>query len=237
MSALKGHVDSLDHKVQNVWEALGRTGEQYVLVGGTALAWHLGHRVSYDIDIATSGPVEHPRTLRKRWNHEGIGKHKRVRVSPDHYTKFFATDMAPKIDIHGKVHTACLDAPTFASTGLRIASLTDILKQKLVAMSVRMEKRDGQDVAAILKDGRANVELAIRGLRNTTGTGIGPDETETLARLLGDLSATPWKEFPILKEVAPRLLSAQDVPLEPFCDEIQGPKDLRRIHGHTPTLC
>jgi len=39
------YLSALSPKVQNVWASLGRTGDKYVLVGGTALAWRLGHRV------------------------------------------------------------------------------------------------------------------------------------------------------------------------------------------------
>ena len=31
------HLDFLGDKIRNVWDALGRTGDQYVLIGGTAL--------------------------------------------------------------------------------------------------------------------------------------------------------------------------------------------------------
>ncbi len=140
----------LDEKVAAIWESLGRTGDRYVLIGGTALAYRLRHRVSYDIDLCTSGPAEHPNALKKRWGDPRIGKHKWIRRQPDHYIKFFGTSGAPKIEVHGKVKGGCLEEPETAESGLRIASLTDILKQKLVAMCHREQTRDAHDVAAIL---------------------------------------------------------------------------------------
>lgn len=41
------HLDFLGDKIRNVWDALGRTGDQYVLIGGTALAYRLGHRAGF----------------------------------------------------------------------------------------------------------------------------------------------------------------------------------------------
>lgn len=220
---MDGHWESLDRKVQNVWESIGRTGDRYVLIGGTALAWHLGHRVSFDVDLSTSGPVEHPRVIRQRWGTHIVGKHKWLRRSPDHYVKFFATSDAPKIDIHGKVQTGCLDSPIICESGLRIASLTDILKQKLVAMTARQVARDGEDVAALLEDGRADVGLAIAALKDETGTGVGLDAAVALGMTLKDLAATEWNAFPSLRALTERLLMEEDAPVRLFSDRIEGP--------------
>lgn len=202
------HFDFLSDKIQSVWEALGRTGDQYVLIGGTALAYRIGHRISVDIDLCTSRPAEHPNVLRKKWSTPAIGRHKWLRRRPDHYIKFFETEHAPKIDVHGKVPGGCLELPQRAPNGLRIASVTDILKQKLVAMCDREQPRDGEDVAAILTSGLANVEQAVAGLRDQTGMlGIGDSEARLLAQRLADLRHSPWRGFPALEALAPVLLA------------------------------
>ena len=182
--------------------------------------------MSFDVDLVTSGPVDHPRVLRRRWANAAIGKHKWLRRSPDHYVKFFATDTAPKIDVHGRVSVGCLDTPTCAPNGLRIASLTDILKQKLVAMCGREEQRDGMDVAAILTHGQANVRLAVAALRDETGIGLGGDEAERLGQRLADLRHSPWRDFPELATLAPELLHRHTAPLTLACDRIEGPDTL-----------
>ena len=223
---MEGHLTALAPKVRNVWDSMGQTGSKYVLIGGTALAWRLGHRESYDVALCTSLPVDHPRVLSRRWANEAIGKHKWVRRRPDHYVKFFATDTAPKIDVHGRVPGGCLDLPTRAPNGLRIASLTDILKQKLVAMAVREVARDGEDVAAILKCGKANIRLAVAALRDESGIGIGPDESERLGQRLEDLSHSPWYAFPELATLASELLSEHTVALRVTCNRIEGPDEL-----------
>ena len=79
----------------------------------------------------------------------------------------------------------CLKLPSCAESGLRIASLTDLLAQKLIAMSQRITDRDGLDVSALL-------ELALDGLYDESGYGLGPNAWDTLQALLSDLENTPW---------------------------------------------
>lgn len=230
------HVDCLGPKVRNVWDALGRTGERYVLIGGTALALRLGHRVSVDIDLATSLPCEHPRVLRRHWGDPRIGKHKWLRRTPDHYIKFFATAEAPKIDVHGRVPGGCLDTPETAANGLRIAALTDLLRQKLIAMCHRDESRDGDDVAALLQDGRANVERAVAGLHDDVhALGVGEDEAHTLGDRLADLAASPWHEHAGLVVLVEPLMATGLA--SPVChaEQIQGPVGVPRLSSRPVT--
>ena len=221
------HYNFLSAKIQHVWEALGRTGDQYVLIGGTALAYRLGHRISRDIDLCTSRPAEHPNVLKRKWNSTAIGKHKWLRRRPDHYIKFFETEKAPKINVHGRVPGGCLELPRVAPNGLRVASITDILKQKLVAMCDREQPRDGEDVAAILASGLASIENAVAALRDQTGMlGVGDAEVETLAQRLADLRHSPWRAFPCLEALAPALLSESCAAPSVACGRIEGPADV-----------
>ncbi|MCY4200244.1 MAG: nucleotidyl transferase AbiEii/AbiGii toxin family protein [Gammaproteobacteria bacterium] len=215
--------ESLDGKIQAIWSALGRTGNRYVLVGGTAIAWQIGHRVSYDIDLVTSDAVEHPRILRKRWNHAEIGKHKIIRRKPDHYVKFFATTTTPKIDVHGKLTgRGCIALPSVADNGLRIASLTDLLAQKMIAMCHRREQRDGIDVAAIIQDGRADIDLALDALCDEY-YGVGEDEVENLLTTLADIDISPWRNIAGLDGLLSALQLHTPRLLKRVSYDIQGP--------------
>lgn len=218
------HVECLGEKARNVWDAIGRAGERYVLIGGTALALRLGHRVSIDIDLATSLPCEHPRVLRRRWNDPRIGRHKWLRRTPDHYIKFFATVEAPKIDVHGRVPGGCLATPETAANGLRVASLTDILRQKLVAMCHRDESRDGEDVLALLRDGRADVEQAVAALHDDVyAMGVGEAEAYALGDRLRDLPASPWHKHVGLAALAEPLMATGLPSPARYAEHIQGP--------------
>lgn len=184
--------NALDSKIQNIWSALGQTGPEFVLVGGTAIAYQLGHRVSYDIELSSSKPIGHPRMLRRKWNCQEVGQHKVLRRNPDNYVKFFPTASAPKIDVHGKLMArGCLELPSIADNGLRIASLTDLLAQKLMAMTERDAQRDAFDVTALIRDGRAELELAISAACDETGYGLGEDCADRLGLKLLDTEVMP----------------------------------------------
>ena len=78
------YLECLSPKIRAVWPNLGRIGGsgQFILVGGSALALQLGHRESVDIDLVSSRPCPHPRTIRRQLAIEGIGSHKWIREQP-----------------------------------------------------------------------------------------------------------------------------------------------------------
>lgn len=51
---MQGRMNHLSPKIQGLWEVLGRVGPRYVLVGGSALSFRIGHRELVDIDLVTS---------------------------------------------------------------------------------------------------------------------------------------------------------------------------------------
>ena len=229
------HYHALSENIRNVWDSIGRSGPSYVLIGGTALAYLLGHRVSQDIDLATSRPAEHPNALRRKWDNDLIGKHKWLRRSPDHYIKFFPTDQSPKIDVHGKVRGGCLELPRLASNGLRISSITDILRQKLTAMCFREEERDGKDVAAILESGAANVEQAVAGLRDERlMMGVGDVQAAILGERLQDLAHSPWHAYSSIRTLAEPLTAESWARPRPACERIEGPDEVGPIADGSP---
>ena len=146
-----------------------------------------------------------------------------MRRAPDHYMRFFATPETPKIDVHGCIPSGCLDTPETAANGLRIASLTDLLRQKLIAMCHRNEPRDGWDVAALLEDGRASVEHAVAGLHDDVhALGVGEEEAHALGERLADLPASPWHEYPAITGTVEALMATGLAPPTPHAEEIQG---------------
>ncbi len=68
------HPESLSPLIAYVWQKLGALpGDQYVLIGGTALSYQIGHRISYDIDLATHKSCHHPRVIRAALNVPELG--------------------------------------------------------------------------------------------------------------------------------------------------------------------
>ncbi len=151
-----------------------------------------------------------------------------LRRNPDNYVKFFPTASAPKIDVHGKLTVrGCLELPSIADNGLRIASLTDLLAQKLMAMAERDAQRDALDVTALIRDGRAELEFAISAACDETGYGLGEDCADRLGLKLLDTEVMPWQESPELKLLREALTSVRVEPIRQASANIQGPADLR----------
>ena len=223
------HPESLGPKVRAVWDALGNLGPRYILIGGTAIAYRLGHRVSYDLDIVTSHPLEHPRVLRQRLIDAEVGKHKWIRRRPDHYVKFFETASAPKIDFHGKDPRPCIETPALASNGLRLASLTDLMYLKCIAMASRSQERDAQDAAALIAHPQCNVDQALSALTAPPPVGLAPDELAALKDKLNQPRQAGWKTCPPIEALGQRLTNFSAQPLEPAAIQIEGGQEITQL--------
>ena len=116
------------------------------LVGGTALALHLGHRVSVDLDIFG------------RWDYEkdlGLALAKIGRVEKESGTQsgkmaFFYVDDV-KVDCVAYEEYAWIDDPVEES-GVRLAGVRDIAAMKVNAVTNRGTRKDFVDVARLLDD-------------------------------------------------------------------------------------
>ena len=116
------------------------------LVGGTALALHLGHRVSVDLDIFG------------KWNYEedlGLALSKVGRVEKESGTQsgkmaFFYVDDV-KVDCVAYEEYAWIDAAVEES-GVRLAGVRDIAAMKVNAVTNRGTRKDFVDVARLLDD-------------------------------------------------------------------------------------
>ena len=223
------HPDTLGPKVHYLWEALGNLGPHYILIGGTAIAYRLGHRVSYDLDIVTSHPLEHPRVLRRRLGGVEVGKHKWVRRHPDHYVKFFETASAPKVDFHGKDPRPCIETPVLASNGLRLASLTDLMYQKCIAMASRTQQRDAQDVTALMAHPQCNVDQALSALTAPAPVGLDPDELLVLQNKLKQPQRAGWPACPPLATLGRRIAHLSPQPLRTAAMRIEGGEKIAQL--------
>ncbi len=215
------HLASLSRKIQMVWPNLGRVGgrDQFVLVGGSAMALQIGHRESVDVDLVSSRPCPHPRTLRSQLGIDGLGAHKWIRKKRSHYIKFRETETAPKIDVHGKSRMPCLEVPKRASNGLRIASLTDILFQKLLAASDRRAERDGVDLL-VLFGARISVSKAL----DAFAAAAGPEDMERLAWSFRHPEKMSWPSSSRWARFARQLEEHEPGGLNPSHRRIEGPE-------------
>ena len=146
------HVEVLGQRQQRALRELGPLlcNQGAYLVGGTALALHLGHRVSVDLDFFQNSSFGDPHELVSRLKEAGIPFQSRQ-----------LTDKA----IHGTVRQVKVTLMWYAYLRIRrvrvcselncdIAALDDITAMKLAAVSQRSSKKDFVDVWALLKSGR-----------------------------------------------------------------------------------
>ena len=117
----------------------------FYLGGGTALALHLGHRRSVDLDWFTEAPIADPLRLAQDVRDEGVA---------------FVTGRVERGTLHGAVSGVrvslleyrypFLKRPIFwADMECRVAALEDLACMKLAAVTQRGAKKDFMDIYAL----------------------------------------------------------------------------------------
>ena len=142
------HPEVLALRQQRALARLGPwlTRRGFYLAGGTAVALHLGHRRSVDLDWFTSEDMSDPLALAQELREEGIG--------------FVTGQMAPGT-LHGSVggvRVSLLEYryPLLAALrpwqgGSRVAARADLAAMKLAAVAQRGAKKDFVDIYALGK--------------------------------------------------------------------------------------
>jgi hypothetical protein len=130
----------------------------FVLYGGTAVSLHLGHRRSLDFDFF------HERPLRKdriRAAFPFIARALVLQDSVDTLTVLASADQSAatgrvKVSFYGGLQFGRVGDPLVTRDGvLEVASLDDLMAHKLKVMLLRPEKKDYEDIAAMIRAGRS----------------------------------------------------------------------------------
>ncbi|WP_210210140.1 nucleotidyl transferase AbiEii/AbiGii toxin family protein [Rhodopseudomonas palustris] len=146
-------MDILPEAQRQVWPLLGFTPAlDFVLYGGTAVALHLGHRVSVDFDFFRSEPLDKPQldtALSGLTDYEAVQDEKNTLVIRAH-----SPAGAVKISFFGGLGFPRINPPLLTIDRVSlVASREDLLATKLKAVLDRAEAKDYRDIAALLEAG------------------------------------------------------------------------------------
>ncbi len=160
MRSFVPHSEILPPAQQRLWPELGSVSRiGLVLYGGTAVALRLGHRFSVDFDFFTDKPLDRQALVTAL---SFIGNATVLQDQMDTFTVMVIGNHAPrenvKVSFFGSIGFGRVDEPEMTEDGiLQVAALVDLMATKLKVMLQRVEAKDYQDIAAML---RAGVSLA-----------------------------------------------------------------------------
>lgn len=151
------------------------------LGGGTAVAVHLGHRESRDLDFFFHRAVDLGEI---KGLVSGLGAFAVTHESEGTLKGLFG---ATKIEIFDASRLTRLTEPVVVA-GLSIAGLHDLMAMKIKVMAERGEMRDYFDVKAIDEQGAISVEEGVELYMRRYGIDSSSDALPHLYRTMGDLS-------------------------------------------------
>lgn len=151
------------------------------LGGGTAVAVHLGHRESRDLDFFFHQTVDLGE-IKKLIG--GLGAFAATHESEGTLKGLFG---GTKIEFFDASGVNLLAEPTVVA-GLAVASLQDLMAMKIKVMAERGEMRDYFDVKAIDENGSVSLEEGVELYMRRYGIDPSSDALPHLYRTMGDLS-------------------------------------------------
>lgn len=193
MAEIDGWADCLPANLREVWPLLADAvaGVEGALFGGTALAIHLRHRQSFDLDYLVAGPFD-PSAVAARLaagaDCRALGQDSdALRVVANGVTvEVFRT---PARGFNPGVERR-LQSPRIVD-GLAVASLADLLASKLDLLLYRQKLRDYIDVAAIDAAGAYSIEDGLLFHEARYGETPGSFELARIVDLLEDPGTLP----------------------------------------------
>ncbi|MBI2526796.1 MAG: nucleotidyl transferase AbiEii/AbiGii toxin family protein [Candidatus Rokubacteria bacterium] len=153
---------------------------EFVLYGGTALSLHLGHRRSVDFDFFHDRPLDLP-ALRSAFGF--LATAPTLQETKDTLVVLAA---GVKVSFFGGLRFGRVGDPLLTRDGVaEVASLDDLMAHKLKVVLQRAEKKDYQDIAAML---RAGLPLAkgLAAARLLFGASFQPAESLKALTYFGD---------------------------------------------------
>lgn len=150
----------------------------FVLYGGTAIALRLGHRASVDFDFFTDQPLN--RTALSA-SFPFLHRATLLQDTPDSLTALVPPstpeDQYVKISFFGTLSFGRVGEPELtADEILQVAALDDLMATKLKVILQRIEAKDYQDIAALIRAG-VSLSHGLAGARALYGPAFQPSES------------------------------------------------------------
>jgi len=144
---LKPHLEVLDAAQAALLARLGRTMTQdgFYLAGGTAVALHLGHRRSVDLDWFTPAALADPLQYVARLRAQGLA----LADAETQRGTVHARIDGVRVSLIEYRYPLLAEAVPLGETEARIATLDDLAAMKLAAVAQRGTRRDFVDVHAL----------------------------------------------------------------------------------------
>jgi hypothetical protein len=138
---------------QELWPSLAPAPRlSFVLYGGTAVALHLGHRISVDFDFFRSGPLDKAELLA---SFPVLKDAETIQEGPNTLVVRVAMPSGSvKVSFFGNMTIGRINEPLLtADSTLLVASREDLMGTKLKAILDRAEAKDYRDISALLANG------------------------------------------------------------------------------------
>lgn len=144
------HVEILSAKQKKIIAQLGpaMTKRGFYLAGGTAVALHLGHRRSIDLDWFTTDRMEDALQLSQALRDEGIP----ITVAQIERGTLHATVSGVRVTVLEYRYSHLKRPQLWQEYGCRLASLDDLVCMKLSAIAQRGARKDFIDLFALLQE-------------------------------------------------------------------------------------
>lgn len=151
------HSEILPQNQREALLQLGRPATEcgFYLGGGTALAAHLGHRQSLDLDWFTAEHIEDPLVLARELQDRGA----ELRIGSVERGTLHAAVRDVRASFLEYRHPTLAAPVAWLDLGCQIASLDDLAAMKLLAVDQRGAKRDFIDIHALVAQGRSLGQL------------------------------------------------------------------------------
>ena len=150
----------------------------FVLYGGTAIALRLGHRASVDFDFFTDQPLNRAALSA---SFPFLHRATVLQDTPDTLTALALpstpNDQQVKVSFFGTLSFGRVGEPELTADGiLQVAALDDLMATKLKVILQRIEAKDYQDIAAMIRAG-VNLSQGLAGARALYGAAFQPSES------------------------------------------------------------